>query len=66
MMGIKESEKGWPSCVALFRAFQIAHSTRTRAVWLKFGLRIGGRPEMEEVEELGQSRCQRDVSWTLF
>jgi len=33
-MGIKEGEKGWFSCVALFRAFQIAH--RTRAVWLKY------------------------------
>jgi len=33
MIGIKESEKGWPSCVA-FQAFHIAH--RTRAVWLKF------------------------------
>jgi len=21
---------------------------------------------MEQVEELGQSKCQRDVSWTLF
>ena len=49
-MGIKEGEKGWPSCVALFRAFQIAH--RTRTVWLKFEeVRIGGRPDMEEVEE---------------
>jgi len=32
--GIKEGEKGWPSSVALFQAFQMAH--RTRAVWLKF------------------------------
>jgi len=26
----------------------------------------GGRLEMERVEELGQSKCQKDVSWTLL
>jgi len=35
-------------------------------VWLKFEEVEDWRLGMEKVEELRQSKCQRDGSWTLF
>jgi len=60
MMGIKEGEKGWPSCVALFRAFQIAHRTRLKFEevedWRKAWKGGGWRAKAEQVPK----RCLMD------
>ena len=57
-MGIKEGEKSWPSCVALFRAFQIwpqDHGS-VAEVWRSRKLKV------EKVKELKQDKCQENVS----
>ena len=58
-MGIKEGEKSWPSCVALFRAFQIPIVPGQCGCLKKQS--TGGRLEMEKVEEQGQGSFNRKL-----